>query len=119
MQFAAHGPVSGTIRGDLAYNDTLCVGAQDLDNVLEKVRSGTPLDDILKPAQPVASHVLDDFSDGEDADISDGPPSGHKPDSSEVRHACFLLLPPLSAHSLTSQLCQACVCNRLAWLYCR
>ncbi|KAK9918761.1 hypothetical protein WJX75_006665 [Coccomyxa subellipsoidea] len=80
--FLKHVPLLGNaLRG-------ICVRAvkrmvEDLDNVLEKVRSGTPLDDILKPAQPVASHVLDDFSDGEDADISDGPPSGHKPDSSE------------------------------------
>ncbi len=62
---------------------------QDLDNVLDKVRAGTPLDDILKPPQPVSSHVLDldDFSDGEDADVSDGPLSGQKADGSEVRHS--------------------------------
>ena len=44
-----------------------CVLAQDLDAVLLRVEKGTPLDDILSPPQPVASHVLD-FDDDEDED---------------------------------------------------
>lgn len=59
---------------------------QDLDVVLEKVKGGTPLDDILKPPQPVASHVLEDFSEGEDADVSHPSPASHRVDCSEVTH---------------------------------
>ena len=43
----------------------VCAPAQDLDAVLLRVENGTPLDDILSPPQPVASHVVD-FSDDED-----------------------------------------------------
>ncbi|CAL8471252.1 g10794 [Coccomyxa elongata] len=74
--FLKHVPlVGGALRG-------ICVRAvkrmvEDLDTVLDKVRTGTPLEDILQPPQPVASHVLDDFSDGEDADVSETPASGH------------------------------------------
>ena len=111
----------------------LCV-MQDLDAVLEKVRTGTPLDDILKPPQPVASHVLDDFSDGEDADVSERPASGHTAGISEARpmHAfskngaafqplCYKTIltrhlsrqPAMPAHYLVNcclQLVRACSC---------
>ncbi len=65
----------------------VCV-MQDLDAVLEKVRTGTPLEDILQPPQLVASHVLDDFSDGEDADVSETPASGHTAGIPEARSLC-------------------------------
>ena len=40
------------------------LGQQDLDAVLAKVEKGTPLDDILKPPRPVASHHVE-FSEEE------------------------------------------------------
>ena len=39
---------------------------QDLNKALDRIRSGEPIESVLKPPQPVQSHVLDDDMDSED-----------------------------------------------------
>lgn len=38
---------------------------------VDKVRKGTPLEEVLKPPAPVQSHVLDDFSDDGGDDVAE------------------------------------------------
>ena len=43
---------------------------QDLNVALDRLRSGEPIESVLTPAAPVASHVLDDDMDSDD-DVED------------------------------------------------
>jgi hypothetical protein len=45
--------------------------AQDLDAVLARVEKGTPLDDILKPPQPVASHHVEFSEEDEEEEMEE------------------------------------------------
>lgn len=100
--FLKHVPlVGGALR-------SICVRAvkrmvEDLDAVLDRVKKGTPLDDILKPPQPVASHVLDDFSDGEEeGDVSEAPASGHTAGIPETHSASSSVAAEAKAAGLKS-----------------
>ena len=46
-------------------------GLQDLDTALDRVRKGEPIESVLKPPVPVASHVLDDDMDSSGDDMDD------------------------------------------------
>ena len=44
---------------------------QDLDTALDRMRKGEPIESVLKPPVPVASHVLDDDMDSSGDDMDD------------------------------------------------
>ena len=78
---------------------------QDLDAVLARVEKGTPLEDILSPPRPVASHVLD-FSDEEDDNDNDGAGLAAEQQpaaSSNGDHAAAVRLHALGAASAPEQ----------------
>lgn len=53
---------------------------QDLDNALDRIRNGEPMESVLKPPQPVESFQLDDDLDSDDGMETDGHHEGAKVD---------------------------------------
>jgi len=51
---------------------------QDLDTALERVRRGEPIESVLTPPVPVASHVLDDDMDSSGDDMEEDVAAEHK-----------------------------------------
>lgn len=53
---------------------------EDLDNALDRIRNGEPMESVLKPPQPVESFQLDDDLDSDDGMETDGHHEGAKVD---------------------------------------
>ncbi len=54
---------------------------QDLDNVLDRIRSGESMESVLKPPQPIESFQLGDDLDSDDGMEADGHHDGAKADN--------------------------------------
>ena len=62
---------------------------QDLNVALDRLRSGEPIESVLTPAAPVASHVLDDDMDSDDDmedDVAAEPTNGKSHEGTAPLH---------------------------------